>query len=141
MSRIVQEKFQVEPDYEPEGIEGGNWASDAGARDAHDTRGRKLLLYPKRGPPIETQAFQSLPPGTDPGDQSNSRAGDRVATRDVFDWSQPERNPTRAQVREGFVRLPMSATDDLSTSEPFYDSVEVDGVEGFVERNNMLDRS
>lgn len=45
--------------------------------------------------------------------------------------------------REGFDRKPLRPTDDQYTREhndAFYDTVTVDGVEGFVERNNMLDR-
>jgi hypothetical protein len=46
-------------------------------------------------------------------------------------------------LRTGFARKKLLSTDDEYTREhndAFYDAVEVDGVEGFVERNNMLDR-
>lgn len=47
-------------------------------------------------------------------------------------------------LRNGFFLSKMSPVDDMYTNEHvdgFYDSVTVDGVEGFVERNNMLDRA
>jgi hypothetical protein len=50
---------------------------------------------------------------------------------------------TVQSLKEGFDRKPMRPTDDMYTREhndAFYDSVVVDGVEGFLERNNMLDR-
>jgi len=50
-------------------------------------------------------------------------------------------NPT--SIRQGFDRKALKPTDDMYTREhndAFYDTVEVDGVEGFVERNNYLDR-
>jgi hypothetical protein len=46
-------------------------------------------------------------------------------------------------VAKGFTRKKCCPTDDEYSNahtDAFYDSVKVDGVEGFVERNNMLDR-
>jgi len=53
-------------------------------------------------------------------------------------------NPSGGDFVKGFVKLEMSPTEDLWTREhndAFYDEVKVDGVTGFLERNNYLDRS
>ncbi len=83
----------------------------------------------------------SLPPGMDIEAQEFSdqrriplvMGGETDISRD---W-----NP--AAVRHGYTHLQMRPTDDMYTREhndAFYDEVTVDGVTGFLERNNMLDR-
>lgn len=139
MSRIVQEKFEVRSPQKPEGTEGGGWASDASARDRNGltTRNTGSGQYQGRG------GYNCLPPGTNIEDQevrdipSEGEAGGRgtgtQATEDV----------TSESLREGFDRKVMRPTDDMYTREhndAFYDTVEVEGVTGFVERNNYLDR-
>ena len=50
---------------------------------------------------------------------------------------------TKRSLITGFDRKKMLSTDDMYTREhndAFYDVVDVEGQEGFVERNNYLDR-
>lgn len=139
MSRIVQEKFEIRPPQKPEGVEGSGWVSDASARDRNGLTTRNSYSGRYQG----RNGYNDLPPGSNIEDQhcrdihempeAGGRGTGTQATDDV--------NPS--SLREGFDRKAMRPTDDMYTREhndAFYDSVEVDGVEGFVERNNYLDR-
>lgn len=125
MSKICQEKFEVRLPRVPEGAEGG-WVSDASARVKKGTR-------PDDG---------CTPPGMNMDDQYNSDIHEQPLVMsgetDVsHDW-----NPAAAHA--GFTRRKMNPTDDMWTGEhcdAFYGDVTVDGNTGFLERNNMLDRS
>lgn len=85
--------------------------------------------------------YGSLPPGSDLEDQelTDQRKMPFVmgGQTDVSkDWN-PE------AVQHGYKHLSLRPTDDMYTREhndAFYDEVKVDGVVGFLERNNMLDR-
>jgi hypothetical protein len=153
VSRIVQEKFEVRP---PEDAnddaseEGGRWVTDTEARAKKNTPGREGL------PGGDTNSrymddnvfYQTLPPGMDIEEQEMcdirqmginlaGQSGDALAAGDRT------QDITRRSLTVGFDRKAMRPTDDMYTREhndAFYDSVEVDGVEGFVERNNYLDR-
>lgn len=153
MSKIVQEKFEVRSPREPNDDAkemGEHWVTDVEARAKKGTPGREGLPggdYNSRYMNGSVH-FNGLPPGMDIEDQELSdirkmgintaggfpvehAAGDR--TRDLSEKS----------LRVGFDRKDMSPTDDMYTREhndAFYDTVEVDGVVGFVERNNYLDR-
>lgn len=139
MSRILQEKFEVHEALVPEGKE-GDWTSEKSARrnNGLQTRDNSSRFEPYKG-----DLYQSLPPGT------------QIESQEVFEdfpmpWggslasgSQVTDDVTKKSLREGFDRKPLLPTDDQYTREhndAFYDSVTVDGVEGFVERNNVLDR-
>ncbi len=130
VSRIVQEKFQVE--FGPTEEAPGPWVCDKSARVKKGV--------PSRDPSNAT-FFNGLPPGSDGEDQelSDQRQMPLVMSgqTDVSrDWS-PE------AVANGFSRLRMRPTDDMYTREhqdAFYDEITVDGVTGFIERNNVLDR-
>lgn len=139
MSRIVQEKFEVRSPRKPEGTEGGGWATDASARDRNGltTRNTESGQYQGRN------GYNDLPPGSNIEDQQcrdippEGEAGGRGT------GSQATNDVTPESLRTGFDRKAMRPTDDMYTREhndAFYDTVEVDGVEGFVERNNYLDR-
>ena len=124
MSRIVQEKFQV--DYPPAKDNGyTEWASDSSARRTRSAGNR----------------LNQLPPGMDIGDQKNSMQPDQpFVTSGESDVS---KDMNAEAARQGFTRRTMRPTDDMYTREhndAFYDEVKVDGVTGFLERNNMLDR-
>lgn len=154
MSKIVQEKFQVNQLYEPNddaSAEGGHWVTDMSARAKKMQPGREGLPGGDYNSRYMNDAvmFNSLPPGMDIEDQEFSdirrmginlsgQSGDPLAAGDRTQ----DITPTSLTV--GFDRKMFRPTDDMYTREhqdAFYDEVEVDGVVGFVERNNMLDRS
>lgn len=140
MSRIVQEKFEVRPEQKPEGKEGGGWASHKSARDRRglQTRGGMGRYEPYRG-----DLYNSLPPGMDIDDQEVADIKGLPLAGCLGSGTQVTEDVTTTSLREGFARKKMRPTDDMYTREhndAFYDCVEVDGVEGFVERNNYLDR-
>ncbi len=125
MTKVVQEKFEVRLPRRPDGTEGGGWVSDKSARDKKGSR-------PDDG---------CMPPGMNMDDQKDAdiRQQNFVmgGESDVSaDWN-------AEAVRNGFSRKTMSPTDDMYTREhndAFYDEMTVDGVTGFLERNNYLDR-
>lgn len=121
---IVQEKFQITQPQNHNDEERG-WVTDKSARVAKGFPGKSNRMPP--GQDIEDQA------------QTDQRSFPmRMASEgDVTpDYSQ------RAMTT-GYTPHRCCPTDDEYTNahtDAFYDSVKVDGVEGFVERNNMLDR-
>lgn len=119
---IVQEKFQVEF---PEKSQSDAWVSDESARIRKSPAGM----------------LNRLPPGMDIADQDQSH---QPAFRTGFP-SDNDVTPDNSAMalKQGFTRKPMRPTDDMYTREhndAFYDEVKVDGVTGFAERNNYLDR-
>lgn len=142
MSRIVQEKFEVRPEQKPEGTEGGAWLiGNNSARDRHRLQTRSMATGK-----YESQAgdlYNSLPPGMDIDDQEVAEMRGLPLAGCMGSGTQATEDVTRESLRQGFDRKAMRPTDDMYTREhndAFYDSVEVDGIEGFVERNNYLDR-
>lgn len=88
-----------------------------------------------------TSMYNSLPPGMDIEDQEYT--DQRQMEVHGLDTEQVVKDITANSLRTGFDRKKMLSTDDMYTREhndAFYDVVEVEGEEGFVERNNMLDR-
>ena len=140
MSRIVQEKFEVRSPQKPEGTEGNGGISDKRARPAHgmQTRDRESGKFE----PYTGDMLNTLPPGMDIADQEFLDAGgERMA--ETFNGTQATNDVTQTSLRTGFDRKKLLPTDDMYTREhndAFYDTVTVDGDEGFVERNNYLDR-
>ena len=152
MRDFVQEKFEVHyPDTDSsneEDVQG--WVTDLEARAKKCMPGREGRpggdVNSRYG--NNTLMTFSLPPGMDIEDQefcdirrmgvntaggfpTRLAAGDR--TQDLNSQC----------LRLGFDRKGLLSTDDEYTGEhndAFYDVVEVDGHEGFVERNNVLDR-
>ncbi len=139
MSRIVQEKFQVE--FQDPG-ERHEWVSDRSARVKKGTPGRESRgTHDYVCQMNNAVQFESLPPGADGEVQELTDQPDMALVMggetDVSHDCNPE------AVRQGFTRRKMRPTDDMYTREhndAFYDEVTVDGVTGFIERNNMLDR-
>jgi hypothetical protein len=141
MSRIVQEKFEVRPAQRPEGTEGGGWASDSSAR----TRKGLQTRAPASGryESYNGDGLNDLPPGMNIEDQDRADIGEERNAGDLMTGTQATSDVNRTSLKDGFDRKSMRPTDDMYTREhndAFYDSVEMDGVEGFVERNNYLDR-
>ena len=140
MSRIVQEKFEVRPAQRPEGTEGNGWKTDGSART-------KKRIHTKnatgRFENVKGDLYNSLPPGMDISDQEVADLPDLREAGEMGTGSQATSDVTSQSLRTGFDRKELRPTDDMYTREhndAFYDTVEVDGVEGFVERNNYLDR-
>lgn len=142
MSRIVQEKFQV--NYPPAADDTvGGWVTDKSARAKKGVPGREGLPGGDRASKTMDNAvfYNTLPPGSDGEDQelTDQRQMKYVmgGESDVSaDWNSEA-------VHCGFSLRQLRPTDDMYTREhndAFYDEVTVDGVTGFIERNNMLDR-
>jgi hypothetical protein len=140
MSKIVQEKFQVnEPQNTNDDAHSG-WVSDKSARDNNGliTRHPELGRFEKRG-----ARLNMLPPGANIDDQEIADIHAQPMGGCLGSGTQVTDDVTVGSLKAGFDRKPLRPTDDQYTREhndAFYDTVEVDGVEGFVERNNMLDR-
>lgn len=140
---IVQEKFQVTPPGNRNDDAMSGWKTDKSARVKKGTPGREGVpggdLSSRR---MNNAVFYaSTPPGMDIEDQEltdQRRFPMRMASEgDVTpDYSQKA-------MKTGFTAHKCCPTDDQYTNEhtdAFYDSIKVDGVEGFIERNNCLDR-
>ena len=136
MSKVVQEKFQVNEPLKPDA--GDTWKSDSSARTRKglQTRHDSGVYNSYRAD------LNCLPPGMNIDDQEvkdiNPMRTVTGGTDDVTD------NPSGRDFSNGFVSLQLRPTDDMYTREhhdAFYDEVTVDGVTGFLERNNTLDRS
>jgi len=150
MTRVVQEKFEVHYP-KPDTSEGGAWVTDMQARAKKNMPGREGLPggdYNSRYM-NNALAVNTLPPGEDIEDQELAdirRMGINTAgAPDGGELAPGEETVdiTTRSLKIGFDRKRLRPTDDMYTREhndAFYDSVVVDGVEGFVERNNMLDR-
>jgi hypothetical protein len=139
---IVQEKFQVTPPQNHNDEERG-WVTDRSVRVKKGLPGREGRKGGDwESKPMNNALFvNSTPPGMDIEDQELTDQRQfpmRMASEgDVTpDYSQKA-------MKTGYTAHRCCPTDDEYTNahtDAFYDSVKVDGVEGFVERNNMLDR-
>lgn len=142
MSRIVQEKFEVR--YPLAQDDNGNqWVSDKAARTKKGMPGRESRAGGDPGVCYINNAvqFESLPPGSDIEDQEIS--DQRMMPMTMGGETDVSHDWNSEAVRNGFSRRKMRPTDDMWTREhndAFYDEITVDGVTGFLERNNMLDR-
>jgi len=127
--KIMQEKFQVNEPM-PDAAD-HRWRSDSSVRK-------------KKGTPSGLDAmFNYLPPGMDITDQKDADIKPQGMARDLGVMSDRTVDVTVKSLREGFDRKRLRPTDDEYTrqhNDAFYDSVVVDGIEGYLERNNMLDR-
>lgn len=142
MSRIVQEKFQVNyPQQHNDDAQSG-WVSDTSARTKHglQTQGKDGRFEPYHG-----DMLNSLPPGANLDDQEFLHSPTLRMAGCLGSGTQVVEDVTKKSLREGFDRKKLLSSDDLYTREhhdAFYDLVETeDGEEAFLERNNMLDRS
>lgn len=146
--KIVQEKFQVNmPQEKPEQ---NTWTSDMAARAKKGTPGREGRTGGDRDSRYMNNArfYGGLPPGEDIEDQELAdirKMGISVNGNMPLDGATGDRTQEldAGVLRKGFSRKKLLSTDDEYTREhndAFYDVVDVDGNEGFIERNNMLDR-
>ena len=138
MNKLVQEKYQS--DYpNPADKDPGPWASAASARRSKrelQTRASSGL-YESYG-----SGLNDLAPGMAIDRQNLSDIPEmRTVTGGTDDVTD---NPSGGDWGKGYVPLKMRPTDDQFTREhndAFYDEITVDGQTGFLERNNVLDRS
>ncbi len=144
MTRIVQEKFQIRPKDPKTDCESCGWVDDKNARAKKNMPGREGRAggdYRSRLSDKSAQ-FNGLPPGMDIEDQEVTDQREfRTTMQGESDVSADY--PTPEQVKKGFIPRGMLTTDDEYTNEhtdTFYGEVEVDGVVGFAERGNLLDR-
>ena len=141
MSRIVQEKFEVRSEERRESKEGADWVSDKSARDRHGLQTRESNGRYER---YSGDGYNCLPPGTNIEDQEVFYApAEPMAPGGMGSGTQATEDVTPRSIRTGYDRKSLRPTDDMYTREhndAFYDTIEVEGVEGFVERNNYLDR-
>lgn len=140
MGKIVQEKFQVNNPPNRNDDANSGWVSDKSARTRKglQTRDGSNRFESYRG-----DSYNCLPPGMNINDQEVFAGSTLAAAGSLGTGSQVTDDVTQTSIRQGFDRKALRPTDDMYTREhndAFYDSVEVDGVEGYVERNNMLDR-
>ena len=149
MSRVVQEKFQVNyPESRAE--DETSWVSDKDARTKKNMPGREGLAAGDPASRFINNAafFNTLPPGMDIEDQEVAdirRMGINTAGNFPTLEARGDRTQdlTAKSVRTGFDYKKLLPTDDQYSREhndAFYDEIEVDGHVGFMERNNMLDR-
>lgn len=141
MSRIVQEKFQV--NYPEVQERPGPWVSDKSARVKKGVPGREGRAGgdPASKSMDNARFYNGLPPGSDGEDQELS--DQRVMTLTMGGETDVSKDWNPEAVKNGFTRRALRPTDDMYTREhndAFYDEITVDGVTGFIERNNMLDR-
>lgn len=143
MKSILQSKFQVTP-AENRNEERDTWVTDKSARAKKGLPGREG----RSGGDHESKAmnnavlFNSTPPGMDLEDQEvtdQRRFPMRMSSEgDVTpDYS-------RKALKDGYTAHDCCPTDDQYTNEHrdcFYDEITVDGVTGFCERGNVLDRN
>lgn len=151
MSRVVQEKFQVNyPDTESSAENQQSWVTDKSARIKKHLPGREGRAGGDAPSRFMNNAafFNSLPPGADIEDQEVSdqlKMGINTAGGFPTLLAQGDRTQdlTPRSVVTGFDVKTLRPTDDQYSREhndAFYDEIEVDGQVGFIERNNMLDR-
>lgn len=146
MSKVVQEKFQVNYPQQGNDDAQSGWKSHKSARVKKGNIGREGR---SGGDPTsrysdKTAMFNSLPEGVDIDDQEYADIRKMERSGPMGNGSQVTNDLTAKSVRAGFDRKSLTPTDDMYTREhqdAFYEDVTVDGITGYLERNNMLDRS
>ncbi len=141
MSGVMQEKFQIQVPNQPDGDH--EWVSDKRARVKKGTPGREGRAGGDQASKAMNNAvhYGTLPPGTDIEDAEIADIRQQRVTFSGEDDVSRDNNPEAR--KQGFTRRQLRPTDDEYTREhndAFYDEITVDGVTGFLERNNVLDR-
>ena len=140
MNKLLQQKYLAVSPQKPAGPQG--WASDKSARDVNMVQPR----HPQQGLYQRYDAreqFNYLPPGSNIEDQAFADIPAERMAGSLETGTQATDDVTRESLRVGFDRKAMAPTDDQFTKEhedPFYFEAEVDGVVGYCERGNVLDR-
>lgn len=138
---IVQEKFQVTVPQSGDGDHG--WVSDKSARVKKSLPGREGRAGGDHASKAMNNALfvHSLPPGMDIEDQELTDI--RKQQTHLAGEGDVSGDTNRSALRKGFTRRDMRPTDDEFSrqhNDAFYDECSVDGVTGYLERNNVLDR-
>jgi len=139
LNRILQEKFEVHSEPKSPGPEG--WVSDASARDTNMMPPRHTISG--RFQSHRERQLQRLPPGEDITDQEMADITEERMAGGLGSGTQATEDVTVESLKKGYAPKKMRPTDDQYSNEhqdAFYNSVVLDGVEGYVERNNYLDR-
>jgi hypothetical protein len=146
MSRIVQEKFEV---HEPiPAAADHRWVTDKSVRTKKGMPGREGRTGGDYSSRLTDKSadFNSLPPGSNliDAETNDMRVMPMNYNGNMGEGGDRTQDVTATSIREGFDRKAFRPTDDMYSREhqdAFYEDVTVDGVTGFLERNNMLDRS
>jgi hypothetical protein len=142
----MQEKFEVREPYASTDDARGGWVSDKSARVKKGTPGREGRTGGDWGSKTTNNGvfYGSLPPGTDISDEEVADIRKQyLSAGGLGSGDQATVDVTVESLAVGFSRKKMRPTDDLYTNEHqdmFYADITVDGVTGFVERGNTLDR-
>ena len=127
---VMQEKFQVR--YPMKAAEPDRWV---GVDSVLTTKGLNRSTA--------ATMLNSLPPGSDIEDQEEADIRAQPFGGPWGTGTQCTDDVSATSVQKGFDRKTLRPTDDQYSSEHvdlFYDEVTVDGVTGFLERGNVLDR-
>lgn len=141
MNKLLQQKFLVVADPAPKAAQG--WVSDKSARDTNMMQPRHPAQGTYQGHGSREQ-FNYLPPGMNIEDQAFADITEERMAGGLGSGTQVTEDVTRESLRAGYSPKKMLPTDDMATHEhedPFYFDAEVDGVLGYCERGNVLDRS
>jgi hypothetical protein len=143
---IVTEKFQISetPNENEDEIKG--WVSDRSARVKKGTPGREGRHHGDWDSKAMNNAvcYNGLPPGSDVSDQEMADIRVQDFEGPMGCGSQVTNDLTHESLKRGYHPKKMLGTDDQFSNEHvdlFYSDVTVDGVTGFLERANVLDRS
>jgi len=146
MTKIVQEKFQINNPRKEEVATGESWVTDKSARVKKMMPGREGLPGGDSDSRFVNNAafFNTLPPGMDIEDQevtdqrkfNSSINGNFAMGHNAGDLTNHEL--TAQSLLKGFSKKPLLQTDDSYTRE--HNDAFYDDVGGFIERNNVLDR-
>lgn len=132
---LLQEKFQTTFP-EPKGNH--EWVESSRARRSKPSASQSV----GSDEGLRGRKLNQLPPGDNIGDQQ--WADVRNMPRSLAGRTDRTNYSSAEALAKGYTRLNVSPTDDAYTQEhydPFYRSARSGDDEGFVERNNMLDRS
>jgi hypothetical protein len=142
---LAREKFEIASRPNRNEDERRGWVSDRSARVKKGTPGREGQGEDWASKTMDNGVFyNSLPPGSDGSDQEMADIRVQESSGPMGCGSQATNDLTRESLQQGFSRKEMAPTDDMSTNEhidEFYADAIVDGVTGFCERGNVLDRN
>lgn len=127
--KICQEKFEYRAPPNSNEENETRWVSADSVRRTHGLRDDDTVFY------------QHLPPGMNIEDQHVSYQNETPFSMGGETDVSMDYNPV--SVLNGYSARHLRPTDDLYTNEhcdAFYGEMTVDGVTGFLERNNTLDR-
>lgn len=140
----LQEKFQITlPPKKTEDDNGENWASPYSARTTGEAGYMHRNNMMTDGLQPYGPKFNQLPPGMEIDNQMRTRVASNMPLSAAGESDVSKDANPQAYIK-GYTRREMQATDDQYTGEHvdhFYgEAVDENGLVGFAERNNYLDR-